>query len=56
MGIGFGSKLQARKDMGISRGDMKNKYDLLNEFYLKMSVIRNDICSDYLNEWGLENV
>ena len=54
--IGYGTKLLAFKDMGIRKTEIRLKFDQLNKFYLNNSFQVNDVCSDYINKWGLEDV
>tara|TARA_S200000501_G_scaffold252946_1_gene237047 strand:- start:16102 stop:16272 length:171 start_codon:yes stop_codon:yes gene_type:complete len=56
MGIGFGSKLKALNDMGITPNEIREKFDIPNQFFLGRSQTLDDECMEYLREWGLDNV
>ena len=54
--LGFGSKLKALRDMGITPNENREKFDIPNQFFLGRSQTLDDECMEYLREWGLDNV
>ncbi len=53
MEIGYGSKLKALKDMGITQNEIREKFDIPNQYYLNRSEQTYDECSEYLIRWEL---